>query len=164
MRYYLCKHNSYKIKKNVNKTLSQEIKKKINKISSINKFKKNCEKSKENFRYILNKINLKNKSVFGYGATSKSTTILNYCNIGKDQIKGIFDTSATKINKFSPGKKIPIINYKKFDKIKPQYCVLFAWNHYKEIFNKEKNKNIKWISHVSKIHFEKKYREKFISK
>ena len=164
MRYYLCKDRSYKISKEVLKVLRNEISKKLHKISSIKKFKKNCKKSKKNLISIVNKVNSENNIIYGYGATSKSTTILNYCNIGKNEIKGIFDTSSTKINKFSPGKKIPIINYKKFDKIKPQYCILFAWNHYKEIFNKEKNKNIKWISHVSKIHFEKKYREKFISK
>ena len=33
-----------------------------------------------------------------------------------------------------------------------KYCILFAWNHYKEIFSKIKKSNkIRWISHRQKI-------------
>ena len=46
----------------------------------------------------------------------KSTTILNYCNIGPDIIDCIFDTTPDKIGKFSPGKHIPIVDYSNFKK------------------------------------------------
>ena len=49
-----------------------------------------------------------------YGATSKSTTIFNYCNIGLDLIDYITDTTPTKKNKLSPGKHIPIYDYNYF--------------------------------------------------
>ena len=48
---------------------------------------------------------------------SKSTTVLNYCNISTNLIDCIFDTSKEKINKFSPGMHIPIISMDKFKKI-----------------------------------------------
>ena len=41
-------------------------------------------------------------------------------------INGIFDNTPTKINKYFPGKKIQIIDYRKFDEINPKYCFLFA--------------------------------------
>ena len=96
----------------------------------------------------------KNFKIYGYGDTSKSTTILNFCKIGKKYIKAIFDNSFTKIGKFTPITHIPILNYEKnFERIKPKICILFAWNHYEEICKKEKDnlkKGMRFISHIDK--------------
>ena len=68
----------------------------------------------------------------------------------------IFDNSKTKINKFTPITNIPVVNSKLFYKKKIKYCVLFAWNHYVEIFSKIKGaKKIKWLTHINKTHFGK---------
>ena len=79
-----------------------------------------------------------------------------------NSIKGIFDNTPTKIGKYFPAKKIKIIDYKNFKKINPEYCFLFAWNHYKEIFEKEKKNKIKWICHIDKKFFPKISRKNFI--
>ena len=50
----------------------------------------------------------KNKSIIGYGASAKSTTILNYCNIDYNTIDYFLDTTKDKQNKYTPGSKIPI--------------------------------------------------------
>ena len=66
----------------------------------------------------------------------------------------IFDTTPTKINKYSPGKHIPIKDHKYFQEAKLDYAFLFAWNHYEEIKKKEQkfiSKNGKWITHVPEI-------------
>ena len=82
--------------------------------------------------------------------TSKSTTILNYCDIGAETIEYICDTTEEKIGKFSPGKHIPIVSIDHFRKDKPDIVYLFAWNHKNEIFEKENkiNNQFTWISHV----------------
>ena len=88
------------------------------------------------------------KKVVSYGATSKSTTVFNYCGIGPDLISYITDTTPEKQGKLSPGMHIPIRNYNRFEKSSYKYVFLFAWNHKKEILDKEKkfSKNGgKWI-------------------
>ena len=55
-----------------------------------------------------------------------------------------------------------LVNYKEFKNIRPKHCFLFAWNHYKEIFKKEKNNKIKWFCHIDKKHFPKNLRKNFI--
>ena len=119
---------------------------------------------KKNFLNKIKKFSIKNK-LYGYGATSKSTTILNYCKLSTKYIEGIFDTSNTKIGKFTPGTKIPILNYNdKFKLIKPKICVLFAWNHFKEICEKEKDqlkKGLKFLIHIDKKHM-KGYKKYFL--
>ena len=59
-------------------------------------------------------------------------------------------------------KKIKIIDHKKINKLNVKYCILFAWNHYKEIMNKERKKKIIWISHLSNTAFDKKYSKNII--
>ena len=118
-------------------------------------FKKNCEESKVALKELLTDLKNKGKKVAGYGATSKSTTILNYCDIGPDLIEYICDNTPIKQGKFSPGKHIPIVPIEKFREVYPDYVVLFAYNHAKEIISKEKDfveKGGKWILYVPNVH------------
>ena len=151
LRYIISRKNKSIIKKNVFKFLRHED---INNISNIDgclKFKKNCEISKENILLKIKNLKKKNKKICGYAATAKSTTVLNYCKIGNDLIDCIFDTSAEKIGKFSPGMHIPIVSMQNFKKSYFDYAYLFAWNHKKEIYEKEKKfkkEGGKWLCHV----------------
>jgi len=162
MRYYVKKTNSTKISEKLKKILKYEKKLKISKIKTIKKFVANCINSKKRILKIMRRIKIKGEDIYGYGATSKSTTILHFCKVKDNLIKGIFDNTPTKIGKYFPAKKIQIINYKEFKNIKPKYCFLFAWNHYKEIFKKEKKRQIKWFCHIDKKHFPKNLRKNFI--
>ena len=162
MRYYVQKTNSNQISNNLKKILKYEKKIKIDKIKTMKNFVKSCINSKKRIIKIINNLRKKKIDVYGYGATSKSTTILHFCNINDNWIKGIFDNTPTKIGNFFPAKKIKIIDYKDFNIIKPKYCFLFAWNHFKEVFKKEKKNKIKWLCHVDKKHFPKIYRKNFI--
>ena len=162
MRYYVKKTNSTKISEKLKQILKYEKKLKISKIKTIKKFVANCINSKKRILKIMKRIKTKGEDIYGYGATSKSTTILHFCNVKDNFIKGIFDNTPTKIGKYFPAKKINIIDYKEFKKIKPKYCFLFAWNHYKEIFKKEKKNKIKWFCHIDKKHFPKNQRKNFI--
>ena len=98
----------------------------------------------------INRIKQSGKNIVGYAATSKSTTILNYCNIGNDKIDFICDTTPEKIGKYTPGTHIPVVSMSHFRKRIPDTIFLFASNHKKEIFKKEKvylNKS-KWFAHI----------------
>ena len=56
-------------------------------------FKKDCEKQKKFFLDVLKKNREKYGKISAYGATSKSTTILNFCNVGTNYIDCIYDTT-----------------------------------------------------------------------
>ena len=149
MRYVIGRKNSHKINSNVNKLLEKEKIENLDNISSCKKFKESCEISKIKTRKNLLKFKRNNYKIAGYAATSKSTTILNYCNIGNKIIDYICDTTQEKIGKFSPGTHIPIVDMSHFKKFIPDIAYLFAWNHKDEIFKKEKNFKGKWFSHVA---------------
>ena len=151
MRYVVSRRGMRHKIKNVEKILSEE---KFNNLDNYNfceKFKNNCENSKKKLKNLLDNYKNDGKKIAGYAATSKSTTILNYCGIGIDIIDYICDTTDEKINKYSPGMHIPIVSIDYFKNNMPDIAYLFAWNHKEEIFNKEKEftkKNYKWISHI----------------
>jgi methylation protein EvaC len=150
MRYVVGRINSFRVSKNLNKILKNERNKNIDNIKVCMNFKKNCENSKKKLLTKLNFFKKKKYKIAGYAATSKSTTILNYCNIDVNYIDYICDTTKEKIGKYSPGMHIPIVSMSYFKKNIPDRIFLFAWNHKKEILKKEnrlKNKN-KWFAHI----------------
>ena len=152
MRYVIGRKNKHKKSEIVSKFLDEEQSKKLDTIESCLDFKKACEFSKKMTLEKLNKFKSNNKKICGYAATAKSTTVLNYCNIGTDLIDYICDTTTEKIGKFSPGKHIPIVPMSHFKENMPDIAFLFAWNHKEEIFLKEKEfkKNGgTWFSHVA---------------
>ena len=114
------------------------------------KFASKVKKSKKNLIKIFKKLKEINKTVIGYGATYKSSTVLNYCKIDTNFIKYFLDTTPTKKGKYTPGTHIPIFKYKGIPK-NIDYAFLGAWNFKDEIFKKEKNfikRGGKFITHV----------------
>ena len=94
---------------------------------------------KENLQKNIKFLKKKYKTILGYGAPAKATTLLNFFGIKDDLIKNIVDDNNLKINKIIPGTNIKIISSKSIKK--KQKCVLvLAWNVFKEI--KQKNKNL----------------------
>ncbi len=88
------------------------------------------------------------KSIAGYGAPAKSTTLLNFCGIGKDHIEYIVDENVLKQGVFAPGTHIPVVSPITLDKKTPDYILILAWNFAKEILEKNKrykNQGVKFI-------------------
>ena len=150
MRYVVSRAGIHKVKKNLKKLLKKEKSLNIDSMRGCIKFKEKCEKSRENLQRRINIYKKKGLKIAGYGATSKSTTILNYCGIDYNDINYICDTTPEKIGKYSPGTHIPIVSMNHFYKNLPDAIFLFAWNHKNEIFKKEKKilRRANWFAHV----------------
>ena len=155
MRYIIGHKGVRELSKNAINQIEKEKELGLNKPVTYTNFKNNCENSKVELKKLLTKLKDEGKSVAGYGATSKSTTILNYSDIGPELIEYICDNTPIKQGKFSPGKHIPIVPIETFKSNYPDYLVLFAYNHAKEIMEKEKDfteKGGKWILYVPNVH------------
>jgi len=150
MRYVVSRAGRHKVKKNLKKLLKKEKSLNIDSMKGCIKFKEKCEKSRENLQRRINIYKKKGLKIAGYGATSKSTTILNYCGIDYNDINYICDTTPKKIGKYSPGTHIPIVSMNHFYKNLPDAIFLFAWNHKNEIFKKEKKilRRANWFAHI----------------
>ena len=139
-RYFIKKkeNNFYKVSKRVNIEIKKELRYGLKKFSTYTKFGKKVQKSKKKLTKMIKDLKKKKYKIIGYGATAKSCTVLNYCNIGKKEIDFFYDTTTYKIGKFLPGSKIKVKKYRKLDSKNIDFAYLGAWNFKDEIFKKER--------------------------
>ena len=154
MRYVLMKSGKGLISKELEMILQHELSLGLDKVEPYLEFGKRCEIRKLEFKALLVELKKQGKRVAGYAATSKSTTILNYSGVGKDLIEYISDSTPEKQGTVTPGTHIPVISHEQMRTNPPDYLILFAWNHEKEILAKETeltSKGLKWIRFVPRV-------------
>ena len=114
----------------------------------------NIKISRDKLLAVLTDLKSQGKRIVGYAATSKSTTVTNYCGITPDLVEFISDTTPIKQGKFSPGVHIPVKPYEEFCSNYPDYALLFGWNHAEEIMANEQEfvkSGGKWIVYVPEV-------------
>jgi|TARA_B100001964_G_scaffold200040_1_gene226708 methylation protein EvaC len=154
MRYVLAHKGAHPVKEAVTQLLAKEKAQGLDQLATFESFRTNVEQSRSDLVSLLKDLKAQGKKVAGYAATSKSTTVLNYCSIGPDLIEYICDTTPIKQGKLSPGVHIPVVPYETFKNNPPDYAVLLAWNHAEEIMAKEKDyvaAGGKWMVHVPEV-------------
>ncbi len=154
MRYVFAPKGSRAVAARVDKQLAQERALGLERQETYVRFKANCESSRAALVQTLDGLLAKGKRIVGYGATSKSTTVTNYCGITAAQVEFISDTTPIKQGRLSPGAHIPVKPYSEFVKSYPDYALLFAWNHAAEIREKEQAfiaAGGRWIVYVPEV-------------
>jgi SAM-dependent methyltransferase len=154
MRYFIGHKGKYPISDAVKSQAEKEKKMNLSSPEPYMRLKKNIEESKQSLLKILKQMKQERKRVVGYAATSKSTTVTNYCGITPDLVEFISDTTPIKQGKFSPGAHIPVKSHDVFKNNYPEYALLFGWNHSEEIMKNEqafKEAGGKWIVYVPRV-------------
>lgn len=154
MRYIITHKGAREVSTAVIRQREREKTLGLNRLETFQRLRSNIEKSRDDLKALLFDLNREGKRIVGYGATSKSTTVTNYCGITPDLVEFISDTTPIKQNKFSPGVHIPVRAYENFEGSYPDYALLFAWNHAEEIMAKEQkfqNAGGQWIVYVPKV-------------
>lgn len=77
--------------------------------------------------------------VIGYGASARSSTMLNFAGIDNKLIECIIDRNELKQGRLTPGTHIPIVSVDEGMRKKPDVIVLLAWNFKNEIIDYLKN-------------------------
>lgn len=154
MRYVIAHQGAYPVANSVREQQAKEEKLKLKLEVTYSEFRRKIERSRDDLQSLLLTLNQDGKRVVGYAATSKSTTVTNYCGITSELVEFISDTTPIKQGKYSPGVHIPIRPYKDFQANYPDYALLFGWNHAKEILAKEQafiDGGGKWIVYVPEV-------------
>ena len=142
IRVYAARKGKYKVSKNVKLQLQKE-NKNLNK-KSFNQFKRNVVSSKIKLFNIINKLKKNNNSIFGVGAPSRASTLINYLGLDQDIIDCVLEIEGSyKIGNYIPGTKIPILNENILKQKKPSYLLLFSWHIKDELKKNLRNKGFK---------------------
>ena len=142
IRVYAAKKGKFKINKNVNKILNFE--KKFLNWKTFNNFKKGVVSSKLNLYSILKQLKNNGKKIYGIGAPSRASTLINYVGLDENIIDCVLEIEGSyKIGNYIPGKKIPILSEKKLYKDPPDFVILFSWHITSELKSNLKKKGYK---------------------
>lgn len=154
MRYVIAHKGSRPVSEAVTGQKAKERAAGIHLPETYDRFRVNVERSRDELMALLKKMKAKGQRVVGYAATSKSTTVTNYCGITPDLVDFISDTTPIKQGKFSPGAHIPVRAYDEFKADYPPFALLFGWNHKKEIVANETaftQAGGRWIVYVPRV-------------
>ena len=128
----VSKMNSEKSNR-LKKLIAHEIKNKVNKKIYWKNFSNKCIFHKNLLKKKLEDFVSKKLTIAGYGASARSSTLLNYCKITNKQLKFVADKSPIKKNLFTAGSGILIKNPTK-SIFKDVNCIfILAWNFKDEI-------------------------------
>ncbi len=122
----------------VHKYRLAEKKIKVNTLKSWRDFSSRIIKHRKKLLKILKEN--KDKIVVGYGASARSSTMLNFCDINTKLIPIIADGNPMKQGLYTAGTHILIDSPNNVMKKKPNFIVILAWNFGKEIIKILKNK------------------------
>lgn len=121
------------ISPSVEEILARERDAGLDRASSFASFQADVERIKDDFVSFLVEAKRSGKTVLGYGAPAKASTLLNYCGVKSDLLPFTVDRSPHKAGKFIPGVRVPIFNVARLAAARPDYVVIFPWNLASEI-------------------------------
>lgn len=80
----------------------------------------------------------KGKTIWGYGASTKGNTLLQYFELDSTMIDGIAERSTFKYGLKTVGTNIPIFSEEEMRKAKPDYLLILPWHFINEFKEREK--------------------------
>lgn len=101
-------------------------------------FAANIDRVKFRLSKTLKDLKALGKTIAGYGAPAKATTLLYHFDLG-GVLDFIVDDSTLKQNLFTPGYHIPVLPPEAIYQRKPDYLIILAWNFAQQIIEKHQS-------------------------
>lgn len=124
---------------NIQRYKEQEIKDKTNEFNSWRDFANKSHHHSVLLQEMLYQTS-KRDVIVGYGASARSSTLLNFCGITSKTIKMIADQNPLKQGRYTTGSHILIDSPARVMRQKPDDVLILAWNFAEEIIGSLQNK------------------------
>lgn len=111
----------------------------LSRMQVFEKFRDRVVKHRDKLIAVIKKIKNENKTIFGYGASTKGNVILQYCNITSAEIPFIAEVNEDKFGSFTPNTLIPIISEKEAKAMNPDYFLVLPWHFRENIISREQD-------------------------
>jgi hypothetical protein len=91
-----------------------------------------------NFMKFLSEETSKGKTFYGYGASSKGNTVLQWYGLDPDQVVAIAERQKRKHGLYCAGSRIPVCSEKEARDARPDYMIVFPWHFIAEFKERER--------------------------
>lgn len=108
--------------------LREEESAQIDSIAGFKSFSQQIEARRTELSRLLLSLKQQGKTIAGYGAPAKATTLMHHFSLGTDVIDFIVDNNPLKQGLFTPGLHVPIVSSRYLVEKKPDYILILAWN------------------------------------
>lgn len=143
IRVYAARKGKYSIRNTVSILLQEEEGIVLSK-GNLLEFKNRVVLSKLELHSLLLGIKNQNKRIYGVGAPSRASTLINYVGIDDGILDCVLEiASSHKIGKYMPGTLIPVLEESKLFEDQPDYILLLSWHIAEELMQKLKQKGYK---------------------
>jgi GDP-mannose 4,6-dehydratase len=139
-RVYFAKNCSNLYNENVdliNKILNEEISIGLLDDDVFEKFMSNCDIEVKKLRDFVETVNKNGKKMYVYGASTKGNCLLQYANLGENEMKYAVERNPKKIGKMT-NTGIEIIGEETMRENPPDYLLVLPWHFREEILVREK--------------------------
>lgn len=110
-------------------------------------FRERVALSKLDLMAVLRDLKRKGARIFGIGAPSRASTLINYVGLDDSTLDCVCEVSNShKVGKYMPGTLIPVVDEKRLFEEQPEYALLLSWHISDEL-----------IANLSKKGFKGKY-------
>ena len=123
----------------VESILAYEEKNKMDTEAPYMEFWKEINKLKDQTVEFIKKVKAEGKTVWGYGASTKGNTLLQWFGLDNTLIDGIAERSPYKFGLKTVGTNIPIFSEEEMRNHKPDYLLVLPWHFINEFKNREKD-------------------------
>ena len=143
IRVYAARKGKYPVKDTVNIILDKEKSTILDK-GKLLEFKERVVASKLELCSLLSDIKKQGKRIYGIGAPSRASTLINYVGIDDGILDYVLEIKGShKIGKYMPGTLIPVVEETKLFEDQPEYALLLSWHIADELAPKLKEKGFK---------------------
>jgi SAM-dependent methyltransferase len=122
------KNGPFKRDASVNELINIERELGLHKAETYNKFEKKISLVKGQLKQLVNTLKSSGKTIAGFGAPTKATTLMRHFGLDETVIDFIVDDNPLKQGLFTPISHIPVLSTEALYDRKPDYVLILAWN------------------------------------
>ena len=100
----------------------------LDKVETLHKFDDKINAVRDKLRELVHSLKVSGKSIAGFGAPTKATTLMGHFGLDENVLDFIVDDNPLKQGLFTPITHIPVLSAKAIYENRPDYVLILAWN------------------------------------
>ena len=129
IRVYAARPGTRPISDDVSALLDEEDSSRLTSGEALPAFRRKVLQSKLDLYALLAPLRGRGDRVFGIGAPSRASTLINYVGLDDAILDCVCEISTSaKLNKYIPGTRIPVVDEERLFEEQPEYALLLSWH------------------------------------